>query len=127
MMADDMVVIFSIDAFACDELLAGHLVGFGGLRQPASSRESSLVSSTGRILYQFVDSDTGCDKEVDKGCFGCILEVMLKTCPAREGGGISECALNKVSVKIKVADASSKKYHPRRMKETVQQKKWAHQ
>ncbi len=55
----------------------------------------------GRILYRFVDSDTGCNKEVVSWCVGSIFEVMLKTCPAREGGGISECVVDKLSVKIK--------------------------
>ncbi len=43
-MGDNMVVVFSFDAFTRDELLAGCLVSFGGLRQPDSSKESLLVS-----------------------------------------------------------------------------------
>ncbi len=105
-MADDVVVVFSSADFARDELLSGHLVGFGGLRQPGSSKEKLLVPSSGRILYRFIDSGTGCNKEVGSWRFGHIFEVMLKTRPAREGGGISECTLYKMSVKLK-EDASS--------------------
>ncbi len=110
-MGDDMVVIFSIDAFARDELLAGHLVGFGGLRQPDSSRENLLVPLMGRILYRFVDSDTGCEIEVVEWHVGRIFEVILKTPPSSWGGGISECMLYKMSVKIS-EDASSKEVPP---------------
>ncbi len=87
MMGDDMVVVFSIKAFACDELLAGRLVGFGGLRQPDSSTENLLVPSTGRIPYRFVNSNTGCDKEVGKWRIGRIFEVVVKTRPSSGGGG----------------------------------------
>ncbi len=107
-MADNMVVVFSIDAFARDELLASRLVGFGGLRQPDSSRERSLVSSTGRILYRFVNSNTGCKVEVIRWRIGRIFKVVLKTRPSSGGRGISECVLDNLSVKIKVDDASSK-------------------
>ncbi len=110
-MGDDMVVIFSIDAFTCDELLAGRLVGFGGLRQPDSSRENLLVPLMGRILYRFIDSDTGCEIEVVEWHVGRIFEVVLKTRPSSWGGGISECALYKMSVKIS-EDASSKEVPP---------------
>ncbi len=101
-----MVVVFLIDVFTRDELLAGRLVGFGRLRQPASPRESSSVSLTGRILYRFVNSGTGCGIEVVEWRVGHIFEVVL-TRPSSWGGGISECALSKMSVKIK-EDASSK-------------------
>ncbi len=87
-MGDDMVVVFSIDAFTHDELLASRLVGFGGLRQPASSRENLLVSSTRRILYRFVDSGTGCKMEVVEWRVGRIFKVMLKTRPSSGGGYI---------------------------------------
>ncbi len=90
-MADDVVVVFLIDVFARNELLAGHLVGFGGLRQPESSRENLLVPSMGRILYQFVNSDTGCKIEVGTWRVSCIFEVVLKTRPSSGGRGISEC------------------------------------
>ncbi len=108
-MGDDMVVAFSFDAFAHDELLARRLVSFGGALTTRSSfsRENSLVPSTGRILYRFVDSDTGCNKEVVDWRFGHIFEVVEKAHPICEGGGISECVF-KMSVKIKVEDASSK-------------------
>ncbi len=107
-MADDVVVFFSFDAFTRDELLARHLVGFGRLRQPELSTESSLVSSIRRILYQFIDSGTGCEIEVGKWHVGRIFEVVLKTRPSLWGGGVSECVLYKMSVKLKVEDASSK-------------------
>ncbi len=73
-MAGDMVVTFLIDAFTRDELLAGRLVGFGGLQQPGSSREKSLVSSIGRILYRLVDSNTGGQSvsEVVETALSCI-------------------------------------------------------
>ncbi len=86
-MADDMVVVFSFSTFTRNELLVGRLVSFGGLRQPDSSRRSSSVSSTGRILYQFIDSGTGCEIEVGKWRLGCIFEVMLETHPSSGGGG----------------------------------------
>ncbi len=59
-MGDDMVVIFSFDAFACNELLAGRLVSFGRALTTRSfvPTEGSLVSSIRRILYRFVDSNT---------------------------------------------------------------------
>ncbi len=60
-MRDDVVVIFSIVAFTHNELLAGHLVSFerAPTTQGVGSVESSLVSSIGRILYWFVNSNTG--------------------------------------------------------------------
>ncbi len=42
-----MVVAFSSATFTRNELLVGRLVGFGGAPTTRSSRESSLVSSTG--------------------------------------------------------------------------------
>ncbi len=120
-MGDDMVVIFSFDTFTHNELLVGRLasdpgiptslgVGLQGLSAPCSAllakaleRElptvGSLVPSIGRILYRFINSVTGCNKEVVKWRVGCIFEVMLKTRPSSWGGGISECALYKMSVK----------------------------
>ncbi len=95
-MGDDMVVIFSFDAFARNELLAGRLVSFGGALTTRSSipRERSLVSSIGRILYRLFDSNTGGDR----------VEV-VKACPKTWGRGIFECAVDKVSVHdIKVSD-----------------------
>ncbi len=96
-MAGDMVVAFSFDAFTRNELLAGRLasdpgiptssgVGLRGLSAPCSAllaraleRElptvGLLVSSIGRILYRFVDSNTGCDKGVGNWRFGCIFKV----------------------------------------------------
>ncbi len=70
-MGDDMVVIFSFNAFARDELLAGRLVSFGGALTTRSSfsTEESLVSSIGRILYWLVNSNTGGGQvEVVKAC-----------------------------------------------------------
>ncbi len=60
-MGDNMVVVFLFDAFTHDELLARRLVSFGGALTTRSSvsTERSLVSSTGRILYQLFDSNTG--------------------------------------------------------------------
>ncbi len=60
-MGDDMVVVFSFDAFARNELLARRLVSFGGAltTRLSFSTEESLVSSIGRILYQLFDSNTG--------------------------------------------------------------------
>ncbi len=127
-MADDMVVVFSFDAFTRDELLARRLASDPGV--PTSSgvglwrlsalcsalsarvlewvlpTVGSLVPSTGRIRYWFVDSDTGCDKEVGKWCVGHKFEVVLKTRPAVGGRGISECMLYKMSVKIKEDESS---------------------
>ncbi len=95
-MGDDVVVVFSSDAFARDESLAGHLVSFGGALTTRSlfSIEKSLVSSSGRILYRLFDSNTG----------GGRVEV-VKACPETWGRGIFECAIDKVSVHdIKVSD-----------------------
>ncbi len=108
-MGDDMVVIFSFDAFTHDELLVGRLasdpgiptpseVGLRGLSVPclallAKALEQelptvgSLVSSIGRILYRFVDSGTGCDKEVGEWHVGRIFEVVPTTHPLEGGGG----------------------------------------
>ncbi len=100
-MGDDMVVVFSFDAFARDELLAGHLVSFGGAltTQSSFSIEKSLVSSSGRILYRLFDSNTG----------GGWVEV-VKTRPETWGGGIFECTIDKVSeCDIKVSDRQQKK------------------
>ncbi len=60
-MGDDMVVVSSFDAFTRDELLARRLVSFGGALTTHSSfsRERSLVSSIGSILYRLFDSNTG--------------------------------------------------------------------
>ncbi len=57
----------------------------------------------GRILYWFVDSVTGSNKEVGKWRIGHIFEVVLKTRPTAGGGGISKCTLCKMSVKIEEA------------------------
>ncbi len=95
-MGDDMVVVFSFNAFACNELLARRLVGFGGAptTRASFSTEDSLVSSIGRILYQLFDSNTG----------GGQVEV-VKAHPETWGGGIFECTVNKVSeCDIKVSD-----------------------
>ncbi len=95
-MGDDMVVVFLFDAFTRDELLAGHLVSFGGAltTQLSCSTERSLVSSIGRILYRLFDSNTG----------GGQVEV-VKACPKTWGRGIFKCAVDKVSVcDIKVSD-----------------------
>ena len=91
-----MVVVFSFDAFACNELLAGRLVSFGRAltTQSSFSTEESLVSSIGRILYRLFDSNTG----------GGRLEI-VKAHPETWGGGIFECAIDKVSeCDIKVSD-----------------------
>ncbi len=98
-MGDDMVVIFSFDAFTHNELLAGRLVSFGGALTTWSSfsTEGSLVSSIGRILYRLFDSNTG----------GGRVEV-IKAHPETWGGGIFECAIDKVSdCDIKVSDRPS--------------------
>ncbi len=87
-------------AFAC--ALAGG--SFNPLRGVSSTEGNSLVSSIGRIVYQFVDSDTGCGIEVVMWHFGRILEVVLKTHPVHEGRGISECAIDKTSVCKKESD-----------------------
>ncbi len=95
-MGDDMVVIFSFDAFARNELLARRLVSFGGAltTQSSFSTEGSLASSTGRILYQLFDSNTGGDQ----------VEV-VKARPETWDRGIFECAVSKVAVfVIKVSD-----------------------
>ncbi len=95
-MGDDMVVAFLFDAFARDELLAGRLVSFGGALTTRSfvSTETSLVPSIGRILYRLFGSNTG----------GGRVEV-VKARPETWGGGIFECAVNKMSVcDIKVSD-----------------------
>ncbi len=59
-MGDDMVVVFSFDAFTCDELLAGRLVSFGRAltTRTSFSIEDLLVSSIGRIRYWLFDSNT---------------------------------------------------------------------
>ncbi len=91
-----MVVIFSFDAFARNELLARCLVSFGRALTTRSSfpREESSVPSIRRILYRLFDSDTG----------GGRMEV-VKTRPEMWDGGIFECAIDKVSVyDIKVSD-----------------------
>ncbi len=96
-MGDDMVVIFSFDAFACDELLAGRLVSFGRALTTHSSisTEKSLVSLIRSILYQFVDSNTG----------GRSVVEVVRTCPSSWGGGIFKCVIGKMSVcNIKVSD-----------------------
>ncbi len=88
-----MVVVFSFDAFAHDELLAGRLasnpgipmssvVGSLGLSALASalsvkalqwlSRGKSLVSLIRRILYQFVDSNTGGRVGVVETTLSCV-------------------------------------------------------
>ncbi len=94
-----MVVVFLFDAFTCNELLAGRLVSFGRALTTRSlvPRENSLVSSIGRILYWFIDSNTG---------DWAVVEV-VKTCPSSRGGGIFECAIGRMSVKICKEDASS--------------------
>ncbi len=76
-MGDDMVVAFSFNAFACDELLAGRLVSFGRAltTRLSVSKERSLVSSMGRILYRLFNSNTG----------GGRVEV-VKACPKTWGG-----------------------------------------
>ncbi len=95
-MGNDMVVVFSFNAFTHDELLAGHLVGFG--RAPTTrssfSTEKLLVSSIGRILYWLFNSNTG----------GGRVEAM-KARPEMWGGGIFECTIDKLSIcDIKVSD-----------------------
>ncbi len=95
-MGDNMVVVFSFDAFARNELLAGRLVSFGGALTTRSSvsTERSSVSLMGRILYRLFDSNTG----------GGRVEV-VKARPETRGGGIFECAIGKVSIRdIKVSD-----------------------
>ncbi len=94
-MGNDMVVVFSFDAFTRDELLAGRLVSFGRAltTQLLVSREKSLVPSIGRILYRLFDSNTG-DGRVE----------VVKACPEMWGRGIFECTIDKVSVRdIKVS------------------------
>ncbi len=95
-----MVVVFAFDAFARDELLSRRLVSFGNALTSRSSfsTERLLVSSTGRILYRFVDSNTD----------GRVVEV-VKACPSSWGRGIFKCAIDKLSVKICREDASSNK------------------
>ncbi len=95
-MGDDMVVVFSFDAFTRDELLARHLVSFGGALTTwlSVSTKRLSVSSTERILYQLFDSNTG----------GGRVEV-IKAHPKTWGGGIFECVIGKMSVRdIKVSD-----------------------
>ncbi len=91
-----MMVAFLFHAFACDELLAGCLVSFGGAltTRLSFSTEESLVSSIGRILYRLFDSNTGGD-----------WDEVVKACPEMWGGGIFECTIDKVSVcDTKVSD-----------------------
>ncbi len=70
------MVIFSFNVFACDELLVGRLVSFG--RAPTTwsfeSKEKLLVPSVERILYWFVDSNTGDRSRVEfvKTALSCI-------------------------------------------------------
>ncbi len=94
-----MAVAFSFNAFAHNELLARHLVSFGGAltTRCTDSTKRSLASSTGRILYQFVDSNTG----------GRAVVEVVKTHPSSRGRGIFKCVISKVSVKICEEDASS--------------------
>ncbi len=96
-MGDDMVVVFSFNAFARNELLAGCLVSFGGAltTQSSVSTERSLVSSIRRILYRLVDSNTG----------GQSVGEVIKAHPETWGGGIFKCAVCKMSAcDIKVSD-----------------------
>ncbi len=71
-----MVVTLLFGAFTHGELLARCLVGFGGAltTRGSCSRENSSVSSTGSILYRFVDSNTGgwSGREVGKTALSCI-------------------------------------------------------
>ncbi len=95
-MGDDMVVVFSFDAFTRTELLAGRLVSFGGALTTRSlfSKEESLASLIGRILYRLFNSNTG----------GGRVEV-VKARPETWGGGIFDCTIDKVSeCDIKVSD-----------------------
>ncbi len=92
-----MVVVFSFDAFAHDELLAGCLVSFGGALTThlSVSMERSLVSSIGRIRYRLVNSNTG----------GRSMNEVIKTRPSLWGRGIFECTVINMSVHdIKVSD-----------------------
>ncbi len=98
-MGDNMVVVFSFDAFTRDELLARCLVSFGGALTTCASvsTEKLLVPSMGRILYQLFDSNTG----------GGQVEVVKAPALKMWGGGIFECAIGRMSVKICKEDASS--------------------
>ncbi len=132
-MGDDMVVTFSFDAFTRDELLARRLasdpgtptssgVGLQGLSVPCSAllakaleqelpTVGSLVSSIGRILYRFINSNTGCDKEVVSWRVGRIFEVVLKTRPSSGGGGVYQIGVYKNFLKKKGV-IFNKKTHP---------------
>ena len=106
-----MVVAFSIDAFTCDELLAGQLASrvaevsptlacmcvWGHATIPRlgeTSTESLVKSMSLRMSYWLFDSK-GAQVEVVDWHVGRVLSVSLKaivkTCPARGDGGIAEC------------------------------------
>ncbi len=99
-----MVGDLLFNAFARSELLAGRLAGCAVLGSAAPlSREESVMSQ--RMLYQFVDSNTGGHSEMEVGNWrlGCILVEVTR--PSSWGRGISECALYKMSVgKNEVSD-----------------------
>ncbi len=89
-----IVLVPAMDVvFACAVDKGGtvnHLRGDGS--SEAGSTESLLVSSTRRIPYRFIDSNTGgrSGVEVESWLVGRTFEVVV-TAPAHGGQGISEC------------------------------------
>ncbi len=89
-----MVVSFSFNPFACDELL-GECLASCTILGTAALVSVGISSLSQRTSYQFVNSNTGGRSGIE----------VINADPTRGGRGIFKCAVNKISVcGIKVSD-----------------------